>query len=253
MEKSKELLVHGSLKFNNWHAIYEDESKALRGILGENFIEAHHIGSTSIYNIYAKPNVDIALIVKDLCASKILVQYGYQMRGEFNIPFRYFYSKEGDTKVKLHVMLPGNHELDNFINFRDYLNNNESKRNQYSNIKLQIRDLLDQIDNKAMFNKYTLAKNDMIVQFIRESGFDKTCMRFVAHYSEQQYEKNICEKNGISINDSDTRVVLYKGADIIGYSIATDNTIRFITALEKINEFRDYFEKYLNYRVANVI
>ena len=90
----------------------------------------------------------------------------------------------------------------------------------------------------------------MIVNFIKKSGFDKICMRFVAHYSEQQYEKTICNKNNITINDGDIRVILYKGADIIGYAIATNNKIRFIYSEEKTTEFKSYFEKYLNHSAA---
>jgi len=246
----EELLIHGAQQFNEWQNTYKDEIKILKEALVENFVEAHHIGSTAINDIYAKPSIDIALIVQDLNDATILIDIGYQMKGEFNIPFRHFYSKKisNNQKIKIHVMLPGNHELDNFINFRDYLNRNENIRSQYSNMKFQIQNLLNQADNEEMFNRYTLSKNDMIVNFIKESGFDKICMRFVAHYSEQQYEKTICNKNNITINDGDIRVILYKGADIIGYAIATNNKIRFIYSEEKTTEFKSYFEKYLNHR-----
>lgn len=250
---SEELLVHSSRKFYDWHVAYEKEVRLLKNVLDENFIEIHHIGSTSIFDIYAKPNVDIALIVNNLGDAKVLTEYGYQMKGEFNIPFHHFYSKKDVVNIKIHVMLFGNHELDNFINFRDYLNNNKAKRNQYSDMKFQMQNFIKQKDNNEMFNKYTLAKNDMIVQFIRESGFDKVCMRFVAHYSEQQYEKTICNKNNLLINDNDIRVVLYKGANIIGYAVADNSKIHFIDATEKASEFEDYFEKYLNYRNTDVI
>jgi GrpB-like predicted nucleotidyltransferase (UPF0157 family) len=49
-----------------WRDLFEIESKSVADALGENVVIVHHIGSTAIPNIYAKPIVDLLVEVKDI-------------------------------------------------------------------------------------------------------------------------------------------------------------------------------------------
>ncbi|GFZ75977.1 hypothetical protein GCM10008018_21680 [Paenibacillus marchantiophytorum] len=52
---------------NEWKHQYEIESKALTDIFQAEIFEIHHVGSTSVPSIvYAKPIIDILIIVKDI-------------------------------------------------------------------------------------------------------------------------------------------------------------------------------------------
>lgn len=52
---------------NEWNHQYEIGSKALKDIFHEEIVEIHHVGSTSVPSIgYAKPIIDILMIVKDI-------------------------------------------------------------------------------------------------------------------------------------------------------------------------------------------
>ena len=54
-------------EFNpEWLNIYADAANEIKFILKENCIQIHHIGSTAIPNIYAKPIVDVLPVVKDI-------------------------------------------------------------------------------------------------------------------------------------------------------------------------------------------
>lgn len=46
-----------------WADMFEAEAAAIKKILGENCIEVHHIGSTSVVGLAAKPIIDIMPIV----------------------------------------------------------------------------------------------------------------------------------------------------------------------------------------------
>ena len=51
-----------------WSQMFENEAKIIKEILGENCIAIHHIGSTSIVGLDAKPIIDIMPVVESLDA-----------------------------------------------------------------------------------------------------------------------------------------------------------------------------------------
>lgn len=239
-------MVSDKLVFHdkNWENLYEIEYNAIKENQQSNFVDIFHIGSTAIAEIYAKPKIDMALVVKDLEQSKNLEALNYKYKGCLNIPFRYFYSKK--TKAlcaHLHVLLPGDPELKGFLTFRDYLNTHEDTRKEYSNLKLKIQKLLATAENEHFLNEYTLAKNDFITSILRKAGFKGYCMRLVSHYTEQDYEKKVFPK----FKENDIRVIFYKGADIIGYANADAKSkeVRFFEVSENAEYFKNRFNTYL--------
>ena len=48
---------------DTWPQKFEAEAKKISDILGDNCIEVHHIGSTAIPGIYAKPIIDIPIAI----------------------------------------------------------------------------------------------------------------------------------------------------------------------------------------------
>ena len=49
----------------NWQEEYKKEEKLLKDVLGEKIKEIHHIGSTSIPGLKAKPIIDILVVIND--------------------------------------------------------------------------------------------------------------------------------------------------------------------------------------------
>ena len=49
-----------------WRLGFEKEASALQEIFGSEIIEIHHIGSTSVHGLSAKPIIDIMPVVKDI-------------------------------------------------------------------------------------------------------------------------------------------------------------------------------------------
>lgn len=49
-----------------WRGKFDDESKRVALILGKNVVAIHHIGSTAIPDIYAKPIIDLLVEVENI-------------------------------------------------------------------------------------------------------------------------------------------------------------------------------------------
>ncbi len=49
-----------------WKDMFETEATAIKKILGDNCIAIHHIGSTSVPGLAAKPIIDIMPVVHNL-------------------------------------------------------------------------------------------------------------------------------------------------------------------------------------------
>jgi len=78
----------------------------------ENVVGVHHIGSTSVEGLCAKPIIDILLEVKCLSEldeqSYLMESLGYLAKGEFGIPGRRYFQKGGVQRThQVHAFLTG--------------------------------------------------------------------------------------------------------------------------------------------------
>src|SRR5262245_15703357 len=108
-----ELVAHDA----SWAARAAYEAERIRGALGDLVIVVHHIGSTSIPGILAKPIIDLMPIVRslaDLDAHEGDVRaLGYDWRGEFGITGRRFCPMDdaaGRRIVHAHFFAPDSPE-----------------------------------------------------------------------------------------------------------------------------------------------
>ncbi len=49
----------------NWPHVFEQEAECIRQALGDNCLSIHHIGSTSVPGLAAKPKIDMIAVVHD--------------------------------------------------------------------------------------------------------------------------------------------------------------------------------------------
>jgi GrpB-like predicted nucleotidyltransferase (UPF0157 family) len=130
-----------------WAQMFDDESKLLAQALGPNAVAIHHIGSTAIPGIYAKPTIDIMIEVKDLgeldAHNPGMVALGYQAMGEYGIPKRRFYRKNDQAGARthhIHAFLTGSPHLKRHVAFRDYLLAHPDTARKYSDLKKKMAD-----------------------------------------------------------------------------------------------------------------
>jgi GrpB-like predicted nucleotidyltransferase (UPF0157 family) len=112
-----------------WAEMAHAESARLHVVLGDVLIVVHHIGSTSIPAIMAKPIIDLIPVAADLesldRAMPRLEMLGYECLGEFGLPGRRYCRRNnpatGKRAFQLHCYAQGWPEIDRHLAFRDYL------------------------------------------------------------------------------------------------------------------------------------
>ncbi len=138
MIRKIEVVPHDS----NWRNLFEIESKQIAIALGKNAIVIHHVGSTSIEKIYAKPIIDILVEVSSIdFVDRInlhMEKLGYQCMGEFGIKDRRFFLKDNAAGIRthhIHIFEVGSPQVQRHLAFRDYLNTHLEDAHSYSILK----------------------------------------------------------------------------------------------------------------------
>ena len=126
-----------------WAFLFVKEANILQELLRDEIVKLHHIGSTSIKGMKAKPVIDILAVTKaidriDLYNSSILTA-GYVPKGENGIPGRRYFQKGGDSRTHhLHVYEADNPEIERHLAFRDYLREHPAEAAKYGDLKEEL-------------------------------------------------------------------------------------------------------------------
>jgi GrpB-like predicted nucleotidyltransferase (UPF0157 family) len=128
-----------------WRDVFEVESKSVANALGENVVAVHHIGSTAIPSIYAKPIIDLLVEVKDIIKvdgqSLAMESLGYEVMGAFGIPGRRFFRKDNQESVRthhIHTFEIASAQVERHLAFRDYMLAYPEDAEQYSELKREL-------------------------------------------------------------------------------------------------------------------
>lgn len=130
---------------SGWQAGFDRAAAVIRAAIGDALIALHHIGSTAIAGIVAKPVIDIlgeahSLAEIDDCAAK-LEPLGYRAMGEYGIAGRRYFQNIGADGVRthhLHIYESGSPHIDRHLAFRDYLRVHVDIARRYSELKLSL-------------------------------------------------------------------------------------------------------------------
>lgn len=154
-----------------WEKEYEDAKNELRDIFRDNIIDIQHVGSTSIKGIYAKPILDIAVVLKSFedMNIELMKKTGYDYCGAQNEEKdRYLFVLRGEGQISLrhiHCYEPDNLDFYYVTHFRDYLNSHEEYAKEYSDLKRKLakkypNDRFAYTDEKEEFVKMIYEKID---------------------------------------------------------------------------------------------
>ena len=147
---------------SEWPARFEQERQLLLSAVDQVAVKVHHIGSTAVDGLAAKPIIDIMLEVTslaelDACEEKIEA-LGYEAMGEFGIEGRRYYRKGGDARThQIHAFQTADENLVRHLAFRDYLRNHPDVRDEYGDLKTRVASLCDHD-----IDRYCDGKNDFI-------------------------------------------------------------------------------------------
>lgn len=154
-----------------WADWYKEEADILQGVLGPG-PELHHIGSTAIEGIWAKPIIDILIEVPDRAeldsAADALKAAGYirMSQGSDRVDFNKGYTPEGFAQkvFHLHLRLNGDHDE---LYFRDYLNAHPEAAKEYERLKLGLWKRYEH-DRDG----YTRQKADFVREYTRRAKLE---------------------------------------------------------------------------------
>lgn len=126
-----------------WPVRFETEAARLRSIFGVGRFEIHHVGSTAVPGLAAKPEIDILAVYHgaEISAStdRQLKDLGYRRGGDLT-PGHHFFKRDVDgvRTHKLHLIQAFHPKIAHLLTFRDNLRANEVLRSEYEKLKLRL-------------------------------------------------------------------------------------------------------------------
>jgi GrpB-like predicted nucleotidyltransferase (UPF0157 family) len=157
--------VHVAPYDPSWLTEFTAEAQRIRAALGGVAVAVHHIGSTAIPGIFAKPIIDILVEVDDIrtfdAFSSAFAGLGYEAKGEFGIPGRRYFRKESTEGVRthqIHAFERCSPASERHLAFRDYMIGRPAIAQSYSLLKQQLAashpdDIEAYMDGKDTFIK----------------------------------------------------------------------------------------------------
>ena len=149
-----------------WKGKFEVEAAALRSALGDEVLAVHHIGSTSVPGLRAKPTIDVLVEVGEIGKLDRLepgmAEGGYEAWGEYGIPGRRFFTKDRgpDRLCNVHAFEAGSPEVERHLAFRDHLVQHPETARAYGDLKKDLAerfpaDMEAYMEGKGAFIKET--------------------------------------------------------------------------------------------------
>lgn len=145
-----------------WPGLFVEASRELSEALGPKILAVHHVGSTSVPGLCAKPVLDIQVTIQDfdrgLDLVPVLCTLGYVFRADEEIVDRHYF-RRGHRDVRTHHLSLA--ELDSHYHrvtlaFRDALRSDPTLVKEYGTLKQSLarkfpRDRQAYIDGKCDF------------------------------------------------------------------------------------------------------
>ncbi len=135
-----ELLPHDPA----WADLAAAEARSLAGALGSLLLAVHHVGSTAIAGIRAKPVVDLLPVVANVNRlyefRDRFLGLGYEWWGEYGLPGRRYCTKDdpasGRRLFQLHCYEQGSPEVTRHLAFRDFMRAHPEEAAAYERVKV---------------------------------------------------------------------------------------------------------------------
>lgn len=147
-----------------WPKIFQTEKELLLQYLHN--VDIHHIGSTSIVGLSAKPIIDIAVLIPSLEDAKKyfppLAELGYEYKPAQSSQERYFFVKGNPIQFHLSLAQPEKFSFwKRQVLFLDYLKKHSDAFKEYEVLK---KDLIQKFPDGG--NEYSAGKSTFIQKIL---------------------------------------------------------------------------------------
>ncbi|CAM3951083.1 MULTISPECIES: GrpB family protein [Bacillus cereus group] len=128
---------------NHWNEKFQIEAERLKSAMPE-MVKVHHIGSTSVPGLAAKPIIDMIMEVESIHRvdhwNERFIELGYIAKGENGISRRryFIHGTEEKRSYHLHVFERGNPEIVRHLAFRDYMMAHCEEAEAYATLKKEL-------------------------------------------------------------------------------------------------------------------
>jgi GrpB-like predicted nucleotidyltransferase (UPF0157 family) len=142
-----------------WAARFEEEAERIQAVIGRWIVGGiHHVGSTAVPQLVAKPIIDIAVGVESLESSRACIgllgeiQYIY---APYRADVMHWFCKPSPARRThhLHLIPTGSRRLKDELVFRDYLRAHPDRAAEYGVLKSKLA--IEHADDR---DRYTRAK-----------------------------------------------------------------------------------------------
>jgi GrpB-like predicted nucleotidyltransferase (UPF0157 family) len=147
-----------------WIDLGTDACRRVQQAGGDLVADVQHVGSTAVPELPAKPILDLAAAVATLDVIPKLIEkltalgYIYRGNGEHSGGHLFVWESEPDVRtIHLHVVTRDDVQWRNYLRFRDLLRQDSTVRQQYAELKRELRKRFPD-DRKA----YTDSKDEFI-------------------------------------------------------------------------------------------
>ena len=146
-----------------WPRQFEVEAARLRELQPGVLEEIHHIGSTSVPGLAAKPIIDLLPVVNGQslldALQEPLESAGYTGLGEYGLAGRrYFYRDVGGLRVcNVHCYAAGHPDIERHVALAAYLRAHADVAEEYAQLKRRVYE-----QHPADIEQYNAGKNDWI-------------------------------------------------------------------------------------------
>lgn len=128
-----------------WAAEFEKAAADVVAALGPAVLSVHHIGSTSVPGIHAKPVIDMLAVVTDVTAvdrrSAEMERLGYEGLEEFGIDGRRYFRRDdpsGRRTHQIHAFADGSRHVTRHLAFREFMRAHPDLAEQYGALKQRL-------------------------------------------------------------------------------------------------------------------
>ena len=174
---SSEISLSKLLRFQEYTDTWEQDFKQIHdyldGFLNTLVVEIHHIGSTSVKDLGAKPIIDIDIEYEYYCKEikTLLVKNGYEFQGDKGIKNRYAFGYTRNDLPEHHLYLIHTDviELKRHLQFRNALREFPKYRKLYHQLK---KSLIEQNNKDRVL--YTNSKTELVQFIMKESETMRT-------------------------------------------------------------------------------
>jgi GrpB-like predicted nucleotidyltransferase (UPF0157 family) len=130
----------------DWRALFAAEKAALLSLLGELVDDIHHVGSTSVVGLRAKPKIDIDAVIRHEgmmaeAVERVKAIPKYTFHGTpYSDGMWTFTSGRGSRGNRLYLCGPNNATHEKRILFRDWLRSHPEDAADYAALKCRLAD-----------------------------------------------------------------------------------------------------------------